>query len=92
MKAKNRLFIYEYFSKNGHLEQYICFGHVDSEQFREQCQKMYSVKPLIIQHRWQRTKRIVKQYPDKKKNRDFLTEMVCSPEEQGARAITVGIV
>lgn len=92
MKEKKDLTIYEYLDPNGDPETYICSGHVDSTTFREAVQQEFSVKPLVVQHRWRRTKRIVKRDIEKKRSRGYTTQVVCPSEEPGASAITVGIL
>ncbi len=62
--------IYEYLDKEGQPEQYVCSGHVDSTEFRDKCQEMYAVKPMVVQHRWRRIKRVVKHDSGKKKDHE----------------------
>ncbi len=92
MTEKTRLTIYEYLNPNGDPDKYVCAGHVDSTAFRDAVLQEYSVKPLVIQHRWRRTKRIVKRDPEKKRARGYTTDVVCFPEEPDSHAVTVGIL
>ena len=54
MTEKNRLTIYEYLNRDGDPDAYVCSGHVDSMTFRDAVQQEFSVKPLVVQHRWRR--------------------------------------
>ena len=92
MEIDDKLIVYEYLDKDGQPEQYVCSGHIDSMKFREECEDMYSVKPLVIQHRWRRTKRIVKKDTKKKKTRVYLADVACLAEELDAYAVTVGTI
>ncbi|MCP4751031.1 MAG: hypothetical protein GY866_09070 [Proteobacteria bacterium] len=92
MEISDHFTVYEYCDMEGHPHQYCCNGHIDSERFREECQKKYSIRPLVVQHRWQRTKRIVKQDPERKRARGYTTEVACLDYERGAKAVTVGLV
>ncbi len=92
MKDESRLTIYEYLSPDGDADSYICSGHVDSMTFREAVQQKYAVKPMVVQHRWRRSKRIVKRDVEKKQIRGYTTDVACLSEEPGAYAITVGIL
>lgn len=92
MNDEKGLTIYEYLSPNGDPDSYVCSGHVDSMAFREAVQKKYAVKPMIIQHRWRRSKRIVKRDLEKKRTRGYTTDVACLSEDPGAYAITVGIL
>jgi hypothetical protein len=92
MGSNEKIRIYEVFGTDGTPEEYICPGHVDSNTFREACQAEYSVKPLVVQHRWRRTKRIVKRDPEKKKARSYVTDVACLAGEQDAQAFTIGLV
>jgi len=90
MEVGNNLTIYEYFSPEGDPDSYICTGHVDSTTFREAVHQKFSVKPKVVQHRWRRSKRIVKRDLEEKKFRGYTTDIACLSEEPGAFAITVG--
>jgi len=92
MNEKSRLTIYEYLDLNGVPETYICSGHVDSTTFRDAVQQKFAVKPLVVQHRWRRTKRIVKRNIEKKRSRGYTTDVLCPSEEPGSHAITIGIL
>lgn len=92
MVEQDKIRIYEVFGTDGDPEEYICSGHVDSEKFREACQNDYAVKPLVVQHRWRRTKRIVKRDPEKKRSRSYTTDVSCLANEKDAQAITVGLL
>jgi len=92
MKDENPITIYEYLDPNGDPDTYICPGHVDSITFREAVQEKFFVKPMVVQHRWRRSKRIVKRDPEKKRVRGYTTDVACLSEEPGAYAITVGIL
>lgn len=91
MNEENPLTIYEYVDPNGDPNTYMCNGHVDSITFREAVQEKFAVKPMIVQHRWRRSKRIVKRDIEKKRARVYTTDVACLSEEPGAYAITVGI-
>lgn len=90
METKDKLEIYEYCDQHGFPSQYTCEGHIDSVRFREECQRIFSAKPLVIQHRWQRTKRISVRHAEKKFARSFTTEVLCTAYEKGAQAVTIG--
>ena len=92
MKKQENLRIYEYFDQFGSPDHYACEGHIDSESFREECQKSYYVKPLVIQHRWQRSRKIVKRRSEKDKPRSYVAVVPCHPNETGAKAVTVGLL
>ena len=92
MEKTAQLRIYEYFDRNGSPDHYACEGHIDSQAFREECEKAYAVKPLVVQHRWQRSRRIVKRESEKVKPRSFMTLVPCQPNEAGAKAVTVGLL
>ncbi|MBU2645381.1 hypothetical protein KKI24_11805 [bacterium] len=92
MTEKNSLIIYEYLNPDGDPDVYICAGHVDSMTFREAVHRKFSVKPLVVQHRWRRTRRIVKRDEEKKRARGYTTDVTCLSEEPGARAVTVGLL
>ena len=92
MEKQENLRIYEYFDQSGTPDHYACDGHVDSNAFREECQKTYAVKPMVIQHRWKRSRRIFKRISEKDKPRSFMTMVPCQPNEIGAKAVTVGLL
>ena len=92
MTEKNRLTIYEYLNRDGDPDAYVCSGHVDSMTFRDAVQQEFSVKPLVVQHRWRRTKRIVKRDIEKKRSRGYTTNVICYSEEPDSHAVTVGIL
>jgi len=92
MNEKVPLTIYEYLDSDGNPNEYICSGHVDSMTFREAVQQKFAVKPLVVQHRWRRSRRIVKQDPAKKKSLAYTTDVSCLAEDPGAQAITVGLL
>lgn len=92
MGTDEKVRIYEVFGTDGDPEEYVCLGHVDSEKFREACQDEYDVKPLVVQHRWRKTRRIVKRDPEKKKARSYTTDVACLAGENGAEAFTVGLL
>ena len=92
MKKRAQLRIYEYFDQNGSPDHFACEGHIESEAFREECEKTYAVKPMVVQHRWQRSRRIVKRDSKKDKPRSFMALVPCQPHEAGAKAVTVGLL
>jgi hypothetical protein len=92
MKKQPQLRIYEYFDKDGSPDHFACEGHIDSEAFRQECEKTYAVKPMVVQHRWQRSRRIVKRESEKHKTRSFMATVPCQSNEAGAKAVTVGLI
>ena len=90
MAENKRLTIYEYLNHDGDPDAYVCAGHVDSVTFRDAVQQEFSVKPLVVQHRWRRTKRIVKRDVEKKKTRGYTTNVICFSKEPDSYAVTVG--
>ena len=92
MGSNEKIRIYGVFGTDGNPEEYVCTGHVDSNTFREVCQAEYSVKPLVVQHRWRRTKRIVKRDPEKKRARSYVADVACLAGENDAQAFTIGLV
>ena len=92
MIENSRLTIYEYLNQNGDPDAYVCEGHVDSMTFRDAVQQEFSVKPLVVQHRWRRTKRIVKRDIEKKQARGYTTNVPCFSDEPDSFAVTVGIL
>lgn len=91
MQSEERLTIYEYLNPEGDPDSYLCPGHVDSVIFREAVQQKFAVKPRVVQHRWQRSKRIVKRDPEQKNARGYTTDVSCVSGEPGAYAVTVGL-
>jgi hypothetical protein len=92
MDNEEKIRIYEVFGSDGSPEEYVCQGHVDSDKFRKACENDYAVKPLVVQHRWRRTKRIVKRDPEKKKTRSYTTDVACLAYEKDAEAFTIGLL
>jgi hypothetical protein len=85
--------IYEYFDHQGQSDQYVCSGHVDSEVFRDECQRTFAIRPKVVQHRWRRTRRIVRLDPDKKKRaRGYITDVICPAGDPDAQEITIGLL
>lgn len=84
--------IYEFFSSEGLPSQYVCSGHINSEIFRDECEKQHFIKPLVIQHRWQQTKRVPRKNTGKKFTRGYTANVSCFKEEPGAKAVTVGLI
>lgn len=94
MNYETTLTIYEYLDPNGDADAYICSGHIDSVRFREAVQEKYAVKPLVVQHHWRRSKRVVKPGTNQKRYRfrGYTTDVVCLSDDPGAYAVTVGLV
>lgn len=92
MNDNEHINIYEYFDQTGDPSHYICHGHIDSEQFREECFKEYSVRPLVVRHGWQRTKRTVLREAKRKRARSRIDSVGCSPASNNATAVTIGLV
>ena len=91
MDIKNQINIYEFVDQSGDPSHYSCWGHVDSERFRDECFKEFSVRPLVVQHSWQRTKRVIQQQERRKKVRTRIDSVQCHPEDQNAMAVTIGL-
>lgn len=92
MDITEHIDIYECLDRSGDPSHYICHGHVDSQRFREECFREYSIRPMVIQHRWQKTKREVIRDAKKKRARSRITSIQCRASEQDAKAITIGLV
>jgi len=92
MEQSEPINIYECFDQSGDPSHYICWGHVDSESFRDKCYTEYSVRPLVIQHKWQRTQKVLFKESEKKRTRGKFHNIQCSESAKNATAITVGIV
>ncbi len=93
MDLKDHIDIYEFMDQSGDPSHYACWGHVDSDLFREECFKEYSVKPLVVQHSWQKTKNVIQSKKSKKHRTRTRTESVsCNQNDRNAMAITIGIV
>ena len=84
--------IYECFDQNGDPIKYICQGHIDSTQFRDKCYEEYFVKPMVVQHRWRRTRKFVERQPDKKYARSYTRSERCSEFDNNATPVTVGLL
>ena len=84
--------IYECFNQSGDPSYYICNGHVDSDRFRDECYKEYAIRPLVVQHGWQKTKRIVFRETKRKRVHSRIDSVHCSSENRNASAITIGLV
>lgn len=81
----------EYFDTDGNLHSYVCTGHLDSDAFREQCEKQFAVRPRVVKHFWQKSK-WVKRDPERKHSRGFSTHVSLPHFEYGAKPITIGLV
>ncbi len=92
MNIKDQINIYEFMNQSGDPSHYICWGHVDSERFREECFKEFSVRPMVIQHRWERTKRVVQQKKKQKRFKTRIDSIQCQADDQNAKAVTIGLV
>jgi hypothetical protein len=92
MTEGDHINIYEYFDPTGDPSHYICNGHVDSEQFRDECFKEYSIRPLVIRHGWQQTKRTVLRESKKKRALSRIDSVRCSSATRNATAVTIGLV
>ncbi len=91
MNIKDQINIYEFIDQSGDPSHYICWGHVDSERFRDECFKGYSVRPLVIQHRWQRTRRVVQESGKRKKARTRIDSVQSQANDISASAVTIGL-
>jgi hypothetical protein len=91
MTREEHINIYEYFDQSGDPSYYVCSGHVESDRFRDECFKEYSIRPLVVQHRWQRTKRTLISETKRKKNRSRIDSVHCSPDNRNATAATIGL-
>ncbi len=92
MTDNERINIYEYFDQTGDPSHYVCNGHIDSEQFRDECFKEYSVRPLIVRHSWQRTKRTVLRESKRKRVLSRIDSVGCRAGSRNAKAVTIGFV
>ena len=92
METTEMFNIYECFDQDGEPSHYVCWGHVDSERFRNECFREYSVRPLVVQHRWQHTRKVLSKEPGRKRNRGRFTSMTYPENRRNATAVTVGIV
>ncbi len=92
MEIEQSFNIYECFDQSGDPSKYICDGHVDSVSFREKCFSDFFIKPLVIQHQWQRTRKFVEREPDKKFSRCYIRSVPCNEKDKDATPVTVGLV
>ena len=92
MNEQERINIYEYLDPSGDPSHYICNGHVDSNRFRDECFKEYSIRPLVVQHSWQCTKRTLLKRSKKKRAQSRIDSVDCSSENRNATAVTIGLV
>ena len=84
--------IYEYLDQNGNPDKFICDGHIDSVAFRDKCFQDYYVRPLVVRHQWQKTRRIFKHTGRQKKLRNITETVYIASEEMGCKPVTVGLV
>lgn len=92
MNSAEQFVIYEYLDQKGDPSQLICDGHVDSMTFRDKCFKDFYVKPMVVRHQWQKTRRIVEQRPGKKYRNTRTETVYITNEEFGATPVTIGLV
>ena len=81
----------EYFDSSGNLHSYVCTGHLDSNAFREACEKQFAVRPRIVKHFWQKSKWI-KRDPERKHSRGYSTHVSLPNFEFGAKPVTIGLI
>jgi len=81
----------EYYDANGELHGYACFGHLDSAAFRDQCEKLYAVRPNIVQHQWRKPVWI-KGDPERKHSRGYAAQVSVPAYQRGARPVTIGLM
>ncbi len=91
MERSDAINIYECFDQSGDPSHYICWGHVDSERFRDECYREFSVRPLVVQHRWQCTRKVLIKDHEKKKFRRRFDTIDCPETIKNATAITIGM-
>ena len=91
MERSEAINIYECFDQSGDPSHYVCWGHVDSERFRDECYKEFSVRPLLVQHKWQCTRKVLFKDHDKKKLRRRFDTVECSENLENAKAVTIGM-
>ncbi len=92
MKTSEQLNIYECFDQKGDPVKFICDGHVDSTIFRDRCFEDYFVKPMVIRHQWQKTRKSFTRKTGKKFVRSVTETIDCPTEEMGATPITIGLI
>lgn len=92
MDHNEHINIYEFLDQNGDPSHYICHGHVDSERFREVCYKEFSVKPMVVQHSWQKNKRVSFKDAKSRRYRTKIDRIQCSEKDLNAKAVTIGKV
>jgi hypothetical protein len=91
MEVSDTIHIYECFDQGGDPSHYVCWGHVDSERFREECFKEYSVRPLVVQHRWQTTRKVLFTGSAKKRVHSRFDNVQSPDYVKNAQAVTIGI-
>ena len=92
METGEHLNIYEYLDQSGVPSQFICDGHVDSVLFRDKCYEDYYVRPMVVRHQWQKTRRIASQRPGKKFKSSVLETVYLSNQERGSVPVTIGLL
>ena len=84
--------IYECFDPNGDAVKFICNGHIDAMMFRDKCYQDYFVKPMVVQHQWQKMRKYAGRREGKKFYKGVTKTVSCKPGEMGATPITVGMI
>ncbi len=92
MNLRQSINIYECLDQSGDPSFYMCWGHIDSERFREECFREYAIRPLVIQHQWQRSQRVL--VKESKRTR-FRSRVDCVNElnqRDSSKAVTIGLL
>lgn len=92
MNTDNSFNVYECFDQKGNPVKLVCDGHIDSMLFRDKCFKDFYVKPMVVRHQWQKTKKTFRKNAGKGFKKSLTETIDCGYGDTDATPITVGLL
>jgi hypothetical protein len=88
--ADNKIALQKYEDIDLNLKEAVCNGHVNLNQFSEECKKEFKAEPVKIAHEYRVFKKIVTKNERGKITNVHHTHVRCEGYSEGAEKVTVG--